>query len=127
MPQVEENIATAAAEVALSEADKAAIDEHLHRMAKLADLYCTGCGYCMPCPKGIDIAAIFKFYNHARVYGLHEHARKSYANIQTRAARGKGAAADACAECEACEKKCPQNLPIREQLKEAHAALARKS
>ncbi|MFA6133403.1 MAG: aldo/keto reductase [Phycisphaerae bacterium] len=124
MQQVEENIATCSDATALSEVDKAAIDEQLTRLSRMAELYCTGCGYCMPCPRKIDIPQLFKVFNHARVYGLWPHARKHYASIQTKARAGKGAAADACTECGACEDKCPQNLPIRKQLKEVHQNLA---
>ncbi|MGA2265516.1 MAG: aldo/keto reductase [Phycisphaerae bacterium] len=128
MQQVEENLATAEDATPLSEEDKKAIDEHLARLAKLADLYCTGCGYCLPCPKEINIPHLFRIYNHAKIYGLWDHARKAYRSIQ----RGpipkkRSAAADACSDCGACETKCPQNLPVRKQLQELHEALADKT
>jgi predicted aldo/keto reductase-like oxidoreductase len=119
MQQVEENIATAADAVTLTEDDKAAIDEQLERLSAMADLYCTGCEYCMPCPEEVNIAHIFRKYNEARVYGLWEPARKAYQEWRW----VSGNQADACIECGECEEKCPQNIPIREQLKEAHAAL----
>jgi len=46
MQQVEENLATANDTVTLSPADQAAIQEQLARLKAMADLYCTGCGYC---------------------------------------------------------------------------------
>lgn len=120
--EVEENVRSALVATPLSQADKAAIDEHLKRLAKMADLYCTGCGYCMPCPASVAIPTVFEHYNAARVYGLWDWARKRYANIGAKAedARRK---ADACTNCGACEKKCPQNIPIRRQLAEAHEKL----
>jgi len=127
MQQVEENIATAGDDVALSEADRQAIDEHLERLAAMAKLYCTGCGYCTPCPSEVNIPGIFGIFNHARVYGLWEHARKAYARIQKSPGGKRGRPADACSDCGTCEEKCPQNLPIRRQLKEAHEALADKT
>ena len=77
----------------------------------------------MPCPKEVAIPQIFDFYNRGRVYGLWDDARRIYGMI------GKipwlaGKTADACGDCGECEKKCPQKLPIRKQLKEAHKALA---
>ena len=89
---------------------------------KLADLYCTGCKYCMPCPFDVNIPLIFELMNEHRVYGLTEHAREQYAQI------GKnewmpGKNAEACTECGLCETKCPQSIEIRRQLKESHAAL----
>ena len=123
MEQVEENLSTAADEVSLSEEDRAAIAEHLTRLQQMADLYCTGCGYCMPCPNEVDIPGIFAAYNQARVYNLWGTGRAQYSRLLEGRAQGKKAA-DACVECGECEEKCPQHIPIREQLKEAHKALA---
>lgn len=122
MQQVEENLATASDEIALTPADRAAIDEHLARLASMADLYCTGCGYCMPCPNEVNIPHVFRKYNEARVYGLWEQARKAYQEWRWTS----GKPADACLECGECEEKCPQHIPIRDQLKEAHEALTKK-
>ena len=123
MRHVEENLATAADEVSLSDADKALIDEHMVRLKEMAKLYCTGCGYCLPCEAAeVAIPTIFGQYNTGRVYGLWGPARGEYAQIG-KVPWMKGARADACTECGKCEDKCPQNIPIREQLKEAHAAL----
>ncbi len=119
MQQVEENIATAAEEVSLSDDDMKALDEHLERLKKAADLYCSGCGYCTPCPSKVAIPQVFQLYNEARTYGLWDHARESYAGLVKREK-----AADACSECEECIEKCPQNIPIPERLKEIHAALS---
>ncbi|NLG28501.1 MAG: aldo/keto reductase [Chloroflexi bacterium] len=121
LQQVEENIATASDSVSLSADDQAAIVEHLERLKSMADLYCTGCGYCMPCPHEVNIPHIFQKYNEARVYGLWELARKAY--VDWRWVSGKRA--DACVECGECETKCPQHIPIRDQLVEAHAELSR--
>jgi len=120
MQQVEENLATASDAVSLTADDQAAIVEHLERLKSMADLYCTGCGYCMPCPHEVNIPQVFQKYNEARVYGLWDLARKAYDESRW----GSGKRADACVECGECEPKCPQNIPIREQLAEAHAALS---
>ena len=127
MEQVEENLRVANDNVSLSNADRAAIDEHMVRLKGLADLYCTGCEYCMPCPNEVSISGIFRAYNLARVYGLWDHARKTYSRMQKNAGKpDRPRPADACTDCGACEPKCPQNIPIRKQLKEAHEALAEK-
>ncbi len=128
MQQVEENLTTASNDVPLSARDKKVIDEHLVRLAELAKLYCTGCGYCLPCPKDINIPSLFQIYNHAKLYGLWEPGRKTYARLQKMPLNKKrGAPADACSDCATCEAKCPQNLPIRKQLKEVHEALSDKT
>jgi hypothetical protein len=125
MQHVEQNLAVAADAVSLSAADKAAIDRHLVRLRKLADLYCTACGYCMPCEAaGVNIPRAFGAYNLGRVYGLWDAAKTAYERIR-RAPEDRNQTAEACVECGECEKKCPQNIPIREQLKEVHAAMGR--
>ena len=127
MQQVEENVAVACDGAVLSEADKAAIDRQLAALRKLADLYCTGCGYCMPCPSNVDIRGVFDCYNHARVYGLLDSARDRYAGMTHRWSDGKDVTAAVCTDCGACEPKCPQKIEIRKQLKEAHEMLGKKA
>jgi predicted aldo/keto reductase-like oxidoreductase len=118
LEQVEQNIQVASDPVALSAADHAAIRAHLGRLQAMTDLYCTGCRYCLPCPHGVEIPGIFEQFNLGRVYGVWEHARKVY-SWWTKERK----AADQCLECGLCEEKCPQHIPIRAQLKQAHAAL----
>lgn len=69
----------------------------------MALVRCTRCGYCMPCPSGIDIPGIFAVYNSTAVSG-EEKAKKAYAELETKA--------DACVKCLRCEKACPQHIGI---------------
>jgi predicted aldo/keto reductase-like oxidoreductase len=121
--QVEENVRIASDAAGLTPADLAAIDEHLKRLKALSQLYCTGCNYCLPCPADVAIPKIFERFNRGRVYGQWDTARKSYDHIGADQ-WDKGNKADACTNCGACEAKCPQNIAIRKQLREAHEALA---
>ena len=124
---VEENTATASREEPLSAEERQNILDTLEETKKLADLYCTGCGYCMPCPNDVDIPGNFSAMNYYRVFGLEEYARSQYRGLRRKRNRRAGtvteAWAAACIECGECEPKCPQNIPIREQLKETHATL----
>ena len=122
MEQVEENIEICSDGISLTEDDLAAIADHLKRLRHMADLYCTGCRYCLPCPSEVDVPGIFEKYNRGRVYGIWQSARDAYAQMG-KVDWDKGLPANHCIECGACEDKCPQNIPIREQLKAAHAAL----
>ena len=61
--------------------------------------------------------------NFHRVYGITDFAKKAYAEIGKSPWRNYKNAS-ACTECGICETKCPQGLPIREQLKETHKTLA---
>ncbi|MBP5184417.1 MAG: aldo/keto reductase [Lachnospiraceae bacterium] len=81
---------------------------------------CTGCRYCMPCPKGVDIPGTFFCYNTMYIESK-MNGRMQYA--QTVGLTKEPAFASQCIGCGKCEKHCPQNLPIREKLKEADRAL----
>ncbi len=81
---------------------------------------CTGCRYCMPCPKGVDIPGNFYCYNQMFIDGK----RKGRFEFgQTVALAEHPPFASQCVECGKCELHCPQNIPIREKLKEADKAL----
>lgn len=123
MAMVEENVRVCSDRVFLTDGDRAAIAEHLVRLKKMADLYCTGCNYCMPCPQGVAIPRIFECYNRGRIYDLWAGAKQTYADIGGNP-WDTGKRADACTDCGECEAKCPQHLRIRDQLKEAAAALS---
>jgi predicted aldo/keto reductase-like oxidoreductase len=125
MQQVEENVVTASRATYLSETERANVARAMEENKKLAQLYCTGCRYCLPCPQDVNIPRIFELVNYFRVYGLQDHAREAYRELLAHTQRGgKGKDATACAACEECESKCPQKLKIAEELKAAHALLA---
>jgi predicted aldo/keto reductase-like oxidoreductase len=81
---------------------------------------CTGCGYCTPCPKGVDIPGTFAAYN--RVYSESKfHGLKEY--FMCTAFRKNVTGAGNCIGCGKCEKHCPQGIPIRKHLKDAQKEL----
>ncbi|MGI6375861.1 MAG: aldo/keto reductase [Anaerolineae bacterium] len=130
MEMIEQNVASAEREEPFTSAETHAVTAMLKKLQSFADLYCTGCGYCMPCPNGVDIPGNFLLMNYARVYGMKDYAREQYARllkgeeVWLQGVRIKGLTANQCVECGACEPKCPQNIPIIDQLKETHEALS---
>ena len=81
---------------------------------------CTGCGYCMPCPKGVDIPGTFAAYNRRYAEG------KFWSFIEyvmCTALRKNSTAASNCIQCGKCEKHCPQGIEIRKCLQEAKKEL----
>lgn len=75
------------------------------------------CGHCAPCPKGIDVAAVTKFFNLARAQGqVPETVREHYAALAHHA--------DECIACGACEKRCPFHVPVVENMAAAKALFA---
>jgi uncharacterized protein len=122
MSMVEENALVASNSSKLSETELASINSAMEENKKLAELYCTGCNYCMPCPSGVNIPLNFSMMNYHKVYGLTDYAKGEYAKIGTNEWM-KGKKAEECIECGLCEEKCPQKIKIREQLKETAKAL----
>ncbi|MBE5798544.1 MAG: aldo/keto reductase [Clostridiales bacterium] len=81
---------------------------------------CTGCGYCMPCPKNVDIPGTFAAYN--RRYS--ENRFSSFVEYaMCTALRKNPTAASQCVGCGKCEMHCPQGIHIREELKNAQREL----
>ena len=77
---------------------------------------CTGCRYCMPCPKGVDIPSNFFYYNLMYMEGK---ASARFAFAQNIGIRKEPGFASQCIRCGKCENHCPQHIHIREKLKEA--------
>lgn len=81
---------------------------------------CTGCGYCMPCPKGVDIPGTFAAYNRRFAEGKFW-SLVDYVICTT--LRKNSTAASNCVNCGNCEKHCPQHIEIRKHLKDAQKEL----
>jgi hypothetical protein len=81
---------------------------------------CTGCRYCMPCPKNVDIPGTFAAYNRASSDGRF---RGIYDYMMCTALRKDSTAASNCVGCGKCEQHCPQHIPIRQELKNARRTL----
>ncbi|MHA2075031.1 MAG: aldo/keto reductase [Candidatus Hodarchaeales archaeon] len=92
------------------------------KFKELSDVLCTGCGYCMPCPNEVNIKSIFNYMIRYQIYGQQEQAKFFYSQIG-KVNWSPGKDATACIECGECLEKCPQNIPIIDQLKEAHQIL----
>ena len=89
------------------------------RMAEIRRLYreririnCTGCGYCMPCPQGVDIPGSFQYLNLGAMINNPQEGRRLYHLL----VKDKGKSASQCIACGECLDKCPQRLPIPEIL-----------
>lgn len=81
---------------------------------------CTGCGYCMPCPQGVDIPGTFRCWN-----AMYTENKKSGRNdyLMSTVLRAKASGASHCIGCGKCEPHCPQKIQIRKELKNAAADL----
>lgn len=120
---VDQNAAVASLETPMTEKEWREVSESLENLKKFSELYCTGCGYCQPCPKGIVIPKIFQAYTYHNVYGLTELAKKTYNNYLNDE-KNPGVTSEACINCGFCERKCPQHLKVRELLKKVEGVLS---
>ena len=119
---VEENIATASSATigSLTDGDDAMLKSVVAAINAKMKVGCTGCGYCMPCPKGVDIPGTFAAYNRRYSEGRFS-AFREY--LQDTAMRQNATCASNCIGCGKCEKHCPQGIPIRAKLSEAKQVL----
>ena len=119
---VEANCRTAseAQSGSLSEADLETLEKVKRAIREKEKAGCTGCRYCMPCPKGVDIPGIFRCWN--AMYTESKSAGRTQF-IQTVGLTREPAFASQCIRCGKCEQHCPQSIPIREKLQEADRAL----
>ena len=79
---------------------------------------CTGCGYCMPCPYGVNIPECFNLWNN---HSLRVHRWGAKTEYAVRLGGGLGDApgnAGLCQSCGKCLKSCPQQIPITSALSE---------
>ena len=98
----------------LSEADEAMLQQVVQAINARMKVGCTGCGYCMPCPKGVDIPGSFSAYNRRYSEGWMA-AMQDY--FMCTAIRKESSGASNCIECGKCEQHCPQHIQIRQELK----------
>lgn len=118
---VEDNVNTASTvEVGeLKESEEAMLKAVVAAINSKMKVGCTGCGYCMPCPKNVDIPGTFALYN--SYYVDKKKAKEEY--LMCTALRQTSSAASNCVECGKCEKHCPQQIEIRKELKNAKKKL----
>ena len=88
--------------------------------AKAIKVPCTGCGYCMPCPQGVDIPTCFSCLNNT-VIESRGSAFKTY--LSQTSMKSKPQFASLCNGCKKCESSCPQGIKIRDELNNVKRAL----
>ncbi len=119
---VEQNLKTAAEALpgCMTDLDRKLLEQVKKEIEKYVKIGCTGCGYCMPCPSGVDIPGTFRCYNAMYTEGK-KSGRRDY--MQCTAMRQNPSSASQCIQCGKCETHCPQHLEIRKGLKTAAGEL----
>ena len=96
------------------------IERVREKFRERAVIPCTKCGYCVPCPNGVDIPRNFELYNDGVIYEELRTPRMLYSMFL-----GEKERASACSQCGTCEEKCPQNIAVREWMPKVDAVLGK--
>ena len=118
MDQLDDNIRSAedAPPGCLTDAERALYPKAVASLREAFGIPCTGCNYCMPCPRRVNIPGSFAAYNASRALGLFTGFQQYFTS--TNAADPVNTfSARQCVACGLCEKKCPQGIAIPAQLK----------
>jgi len=106
LEQVKDNVASYSPLSPLTAKERGAIDQAVVAYRKNSAIPCTACGYCMPCPVGVDIPESIGLYNLLKSNGNLEQFCVEYVHI------GKGSQPEDCTSCGACLELCPQHIDI---------------
>lgn len=120
MEQVEENVSTFADFKPLDDTEHAVIDEAKRMFLSRVKNGCTGCGYCMPCPQGVNIPSSFALWNKYGMFDNKAATKSKWQNDTDESTKPKN-----CIACGRCEALCPQKIKITDDLKRLEAELDR--
>ena len=119
--QLEENLAVAdrSTPLSLSFEEMETIELVKRVMRNSLKINCSTCGYCMPCPQGVNIPECMKIYNEKYLFGHKGFINQSFIDYYQYVGgiMGNSGNAGKCNACGKCLRKCPQKLDIIEELK----------
>ena len=112
LDQMEENLDLAenVSEAPWTEKDENAVGQARNIINELQKVNCTTCGYCMPCPEGVDIPFNLALSNDHHIF------KDQGAKFRYRLVLSESERASNCTQCGQCLEKCPQRIPIPEEL-----------
>ena len=125
MEHLQDNVSTFLGLEELTDEEKAFLESVAEQMENYPLVGCTACQYCMPCPYGINIPGIFKFYNDNVNAGTYvtDKEQEGYARLRRRYLLAYDKAiptvrqADHCINCGRCVEACPQHIAIPRELR----------
>ena len=118
--EIEENSALFSPLQPLNEEEQAAVEETARRLRQRIRNGCTGCRYCLPCPRGVDIPKVFRIWNDMSMYANDRLTRRAWRGLDQEEKPSH------CVSCGRCQALCPQHISIPEQLAQAGRELERR-
>ena len=126
MEHLKDNLLSYCPLTPLNEEEQRYLDKDIaQKIFGLENIPCNDCQYCMPCPYGIDIPAIFVHYNKCKNEGslpytvgdkdYRKHRRQYLISLERVVPRDRQP--DHCIQCGQCEPHCPQNIRIPRELR----------
>ena len=114
--QIENNVKTANDNNVgnLSEEESAVYDRVTYEINKKVKIPCTGCGYCMPCPVGVDIPTCFSCYNETYTNKFMTGFKHYFMTTGAMSVAGSGVSL--CIKCKKCRSHCPQSIDISNRM-----------
>ena len=119
MDQVEDNLGTFENFKPLNEDEQNIVKGVKEKLESITRVGCTSCKYCMPCPQGVNIPAMFRIYNDYASYKNENSSKWMYSGPKE-----KGSDATKCVECGLCVEKCPQAINIPEEFKKMYEEMS---
>jgi predicted aldo/keto reductase-like oxidoreductase len=99
-----------------------ALEEAMRKLSSGSMGFCTACGYCLPCPQGVNIPAMMNVAYLAHLLHVPRKARDDYDWAVGRDNPDRSPLPSSCIECGQCEAQCTQKLPIVNELKRVAGA-----
>lgn len=117
LQQVEENAASASLSGpnSLAESEVKLVAKVKKTYESFALIPCTRCGYCIPCPEGVDIPRVLHLYNDGLMFDKMQRSAEDYQRWVPQENK-----ADLCVVCGECQEKCPQDIAIPDWLEKIH-------
>lgn len=133
MEHLQDNLRSFAPLQPLTDEDFAFLEATAELIMQFETIHCNDCKYCMPCPYGLDIPAIFTHYNKCINEGNiatdtrdpdYARARRAFLVGYDRSVP-KLRQASHCIGCGECVRHCPQNIRIPAEMRRIDAYVER--
>lgn len=118
MDQVKDNLETFSNFKPLNKEELELVEKVRTELSKITKVGCTACKYCLPCPKGVNIPAMFSIYNNYAMYQEKGDVMWRHGSLKQENASGLN-----CVKCGLCMPKCPQGIKIPEVISEFYKEL----